>query len=237
VFAADLAELEACKKILTDQGLKQADVIIHLASALAKPGTLEDIEVLNNNNLLSLNVARLAEFLGCKKLINFSSSSVYPNIDGVFNESSLVDPSQNPDAIYGLSKYNSEVILNRILSSKQLVLSHLRSAMVYGEGVHPSRIWPVMEAELKEKNTITVFGNGLRLINQVHIDWLVKVVARFVDTDLPGVYNVSEETISLMDLAKRTIARKGNGESCIIQVEKGNTYQFKMDASKLKSIL
>jgi hypothetical protein len=109
--------------------------------------------------------------------------------------------------------------------------------MVYGEGINKSRIWPVMEAELKEKNTITVFGNGKRLINQINIHALVSIVKKFVEKDIPGIYNVNEETISLGDLAKRIIFQKGNAESKIVLVEKGNSYQFKVDSAKLQSVL
>ena len=52
-----------------------------------------------------------------------------------------------------------------------------------------------------------------------------------------GVYNVSEETLSLDELAKRLIKEKGNSESKIIYNEKGNTFQFKVDNSKLLSVL
>jgi nucleoside-diphosphate-sugar epimerase len=114
IFKCDLSDLAQSQLVLKENKINKADVIIHLAGVTAEAGNLEDVSVLNKNNLFSLCVAKLAENLSCQKIINFSSSSVYPNIDGTFSETSLVDPSPNPDAIYGLSKYNSEVIISRL---------------------------------------------------------------------------------------------------------------------------
>lgn len=236
-LTANLLDIDNCKKVCKDNDFTHADVIVHLASVLADSLNLCDVDVLNKNNNLSVNIADLAVFLGVKKVINFSSSSVYPNISGVFSEISEINPAVNTDAIYGLSKFNSEVILQKMLLSEKIILSNLRCAMVYGEGVNKTRIWPVMDAELKEKNTITVFGNGERLINQIHTSKLTEIVKKFIDSDYAGVYNVSEETISLYELAERIIKQHGNAESKIVKIEKGNTSKFSLDITKIRKIL
>lgn len=234
--AADLLDIDQCKRIFREKQISQVDVIIHLASVLANSANLNDADVLNYNNTLSSNIASLAMILGAEKIINFSSSSVYPNMTGTFNESSQIDPSVNPDAIYGLSKFNSEMIIKKMLSAEKICLSNLRCVMVYGEGVNKTRIWPVMEAELKDKNTITVFGNGERIINQIQIKKLGEIVKKFVNGRYEGTYNISEENISLYALAERIIKQKGNTESKIVKVEKGNTSKFIVDISKLKKL-
>jgi nucleoside-diphosphate-sugar epimerase len=235
VFNCDLIDLENTKNVLAQNGILKVDVLIHLAAILADKDNLNDIGVLNKNNILSKNIAFLASHLNAKKIINFSSSSVYPNIDGEFNENSKVDPTANTDAIYGLSKFNSEVIINKFSESDKLI-THLRSVMVYGKGVNPTRIWPVMEQELMQKNTITVFGSGKRLINQIHMSSLITVLEKFIINDYPGVYNISDETISMKDLALRIIKEKGNKDSKVIEVEKGNTFQFVVNADKYKAL-
>ncbi len=237
ILQVNLLDFDNCKKVCGENSFIQADILIHLASAMANPANVDEVDILNHNNILSANIASLAMFLGVKKIINFSSSSVYPNISGTFNETSEINPSQNTDAIYGLSKFNSEVIIQKGISAGNICLTNLRCAMVYGEGVNKSRIWPVMEAELADKNVITVFGNGKRLINQIHVSKLVEVVKRFINKDYSGVFNVGEETISLYELAERIIKEKGNEGSKIVKIEKGNAQQFNVDISKLKSIL
>ncbi len=236
ILQADLLDFDNCKKVCRENNFIQADVIIHLASAMANAGNVDEVDILNHNNNLSANIASLAMFLGVKKLINFSSSSVYPNVTGTFSETSEINPSRNPDAIYGLSKFNSEIIIKKMLSAENICLTNLRCVMVYGEGVNKTRIWPVMETELANNNTITVFGNGKRLINQIHVSKLSELVKKLITKDYPGVFNISEETISLYELAERIIYEKGNPESKIIKIEKGNTEQFKIDNSKSKKI-
>jgi nucleoside-diphosphate-sugar epimerase len=232
----NLLDIKTCIKALQDSKLKEVDVVIHLASILANSDNLLDIDVLNKNNVLTNNIFILGENFGTKKIINFSSSSVYPNIDGEFNEDSEINPALNADSIYGLSKFNSEIIINTLSKKSQLIISHLRCAMVYGKGVNSTRIWPVMEKELNEKNTITVFGDGKRLINQIEIGSVLKTIDKFITNNLPGVYNVCEETISLENLAKRIIKEGGNEKSKIIYVESGNRAQFVINANKLKAL-
>lgn len=217
--------------------LKDIELIIHTASILADAQNLDDINVLNSNNILHYNVAQLAKFLNCKRLINFSSSSVYPNIDGLFSEESIPNPAPNKDAFYGLSKFNGEVILDAQLLTTGVKITHLRCGMIYGEGVNKTRIWPVMEQELKDRNTITVFGDGKRLINQIHIDQLKKLVAKVIEEQLLGIYNIKAETISMFDLAKRISHEKGNSESKIILKQEGTSLSFILDCNKLEKIL
>ncbi len=236
-LVANLCNLKETVSILREKKIARVDIIIHLASVLANPQNLNDIEVLNQNNTLSYNITELAIILNAKKIINFSSSSVYPNIDGEFFEDSTINPSINADGIYGLSKFNSELIINSLLKHTNIYLTHLRCAMIYGKGVNMSRIWPVMEQELREKNTITVFGNGKRLVNQIEINYLLPIIEKLINQNLSSTYNVCEETISLENLAKRIISNYGNEKSKIVYVEKGNTFQFKLNSDKLKSIL
>ncbi|MCA6436319.1 MAG: NAD(P)-dependent oxidoreductase [Bacteroidetes bacterium] len=213
----------------------EGDVFIHLASVMANAQNLIDISVVNQNNTMSFNAANLAVQLKCKHFINLSSSSVYPNINGIFTEDSIIDPSQNTDAFYGLSKFNSEVIIDKLLMGR-LKVTHLRSSMIYGEGVNSSRIWPVMEKELKEQNTVTVYGNGERLINQLHINSLLSIIENVIVRSITGKYNIKDETISTKKLAERIISQKGNPESKIVLINEGNMSKFELDNSKYNSL-
>lgn len=235
VILSDLLNLEETKRELEKQKVFEVDILIHLAAILALKDNLNDIEVLNQNNRLSYNAGQLAKHLKVKKIINFSSSSVYPNIDGEFSEESQINPSKNADAFYGLSKYCSEVILDKI-AGESIPVSHLRCSMVFGEGVNSNRLWPVMEKELTERNTITVYGNGERLINQIHVSTLAGIVLRFIEENLVGVYNINEETISVKELAERLIREKGNQNSKIVEVESGSRYKFRVSNKKYNQL-
>lgn len=218
------------------QDLSKVDVIIHLASKMASQAEADDISILFDNVTMSKNVFLLAKKLQAQKVINFSSTAVYPNVDGNYDEVSIIDPSPNTDCIYGLSKFNSEVLLNFWLSKENILLSNLRVSQVYGENMNKDRIMPIMEKELREKNTITVFGDGERIINFTSIDYLISTVKLFVEKDLPGIYNVGERNVSILNIAEEIILKMGNKDSKILKTKAGNRSRFNINTNKLKTI-
>lgn len=232
----DLSNLTELLELFSTSEFRGFDLIMHTASILADSSNLNDINVLNSNNILNHNVALLAIQVNCRRMINFSSSSIYPNIDGVYNERSIPNPALNRDAYYGLAKLNGEVLLDAHLLEKGILVTHLRLPMIYGPGVRDCRIWPVMEKELLENNVITVYGEGRRLINQIHINELFAILTEIIEKNLDGVYNLKAETLSILDLAKKIISEKGN-ENSRIQIENnGSKVRFELDCSKWESL-
>jgi UDP-glucose 4-epimerase len=221
--------LQQVKKVID-----KVDVIIHLASPMANERNLQDIDILSKSAHITETVAELAIGLHVSKCIHLSSMAVYPGMDGSADENTKVWPAVNTDALYGLSKFNAEVILDYKLARTAIMLSHLRAAMVYGPGMNSSRILPVFEKEREEKGTITVFGNGERMLNLVHVEKLVKIISAFVLNDWNGIYNVGDEYISMLELAQR-VNKDGSAE--IIMVEKGSRSRFELNFGKLKKIL
>ncbi|PBQ31523.1 NADH(P)-binding protein [Sphingobacteriaceae bacterium] len=215
---------------------KEISCVVHLASRMANKDNVNDLSVLNENAAMAKNIALGAKLAGVKKIVHLSSSSVYSNTDGRYDEKAIADPSKNADAIYGLSKYNAEVILEHFLSGT-VNLTHLRTAMIYGEGMDASRIIPVLIEEIKTKNTATLFGNGERLLNLVQVDRLSEYIEFFIGNSASGIFNVADECISLVDLAKRLIAEYGSSESKLILNPAGNKHQFILDTTKLNQLL
>lgn len=206
------------------------DVVINLASVMANRENLYNLEDLLIGNIkLTGNIIEALKSQPETYLINFSSTAVYPNITGVFNEESVIDPSKNADALYGLSKFNSEVLFDYLLPEEQKII-HLRTSYVYGEGMDESRIHKVFEKELKEKNTITIFGNGERIIPQVSISYLADKISYIIKEKPVGIKNLIEENILLQDYAQRLINELGDDKSTFILVEKGNRHKFRVES-------
>jgi nucleoside-diphosphate-sugar epimerase len=226
-----ISSLSKLKRI----GVSSVDTVIHLANFRGDYDTPPSDELQANIQIAS-SIGQIARTLGARKILNLSSSSVYPNIDGEFFENSPVNPSVNADAIYGLSKFCTEEIIG-FFAKPDILVTHLRSSMINGPGVKDSRIWPTMRSELKNKNTITVFGDGERLINHVSVDFLAEIIVKFLENDHPGVFNVNEETLSILELAKKMIGFFGNKESKIIRIADGNRIQFRVNSSKLKNMI
>jgi len=232
-YNLDLTDLKAVKDKINIFSSKKIEVIIHLASKMASPDQIDNIEIFNDNIRIAESMVFLVKKIEPEILINFSSMAVYPNISGIFSEDSLPMPQKNRDCIYGLSKFASEVILDFSLRNEKMRISHLRIAQVYGDGMRQDRIIPVMRKELEEKNIITVYGNGERQSCFIEIKKLVETVKYFLKNNVEGVYNVGDENISYFSLAKKVIAQFGNNKSKIIQKSLGSKEKFNLDSSKL----
>ena len=212
------------------------DAIINLASKMASVENARDMELFTDNVQMQINLINaLRDYKDCI-FINFSSSAVYPNINGKFNEESIIDPAVNGDSLYGLAKFNSEILFRSLFPGSVKVIN-LRIGYVYGKGMNSTRIHKVFENELEEKNTITVFSNGERVIPQIHVDKLVQIVHLFVKYPLEGTYNIANENITLFDLAGSIIKDTGNNASEIVKVAKGKNTRFKLDVTKLNLFL
>ena len=221
-FQADLKILKDINKIVNNletRDINSVDVIVHTASEVAVREKLESKEILHSNDELTFNLIRLSSILSPSLFINLSSMSVYPYIDGTFSEESLCLPSKNDDFLYGLSKLNAEMVLQYFLPKLNCCLLNLRISQVYGEGMRKDRIIPMMLEELNKKNSITVYGNGVRTTNFIHVSDLVKAIKFFLESDLSGTFNIGKYNISLLDLAKKLIEKEGDKESRIIKIE------------------
>lgn len=211
------------------------DVIIHLAAIMANKSNLNDLNTLKENLIIHANLIEALEGYNDCHFINFSSSAVYPNISGVFKETDEINPSVNPDSLYGLAKFMGEMVFKGQLSSKISQL-HLRIGFVYGKGMTASRIHPIFKAELLSDNCITVFGNGIRTIPQIEVKSLCQKIDYFITNGIIGTLNVADENISLKALAERTIDKYGSKTSSIIYKAEGNVQEFKLDLQKLNKL-
>lgn len=235
IYKIDLTRIDEVNHFFQSAGCS-FDTIIHLASKTANENNLKNTELLNQNVIIAKNMIMAAKDHRAAHLINISSSSVYPNITGTFTENSLPDPSYNPDCIYGLSKLNAEIIINHF-KTVDMQVTHLRTAMIHGENMPDSRIIPVLQREIETHNTATLYGKGERLLNLIEVNSLARIIKRFVEVPQAGIFNVCDETISLLDLAQRLIANSGRAGTKIILKEEGNRHKFKLDTRKLNSFL
>jgi nucleoside-diphosphate-sugar epimerase len=198
---------------------------------------IEDLGVFYDNLKITEGLVELAKILKPKKLINFSSIAVYPNVDGKYSETSPIRPSVNTECLYGLSKFCSENIIDFMLRKENMIIAHLRSSQVYGEGSRSDRIIPLMLEELKRKNVITVFGSGERVSNFIHVDKLTEIVELFIKKDIKGIFNIGDEQLSYLELARRLIKEYGNKDSRIIKERRGSRAKVYIDIGKLKKVL
>ncbi len=100
-----------------------------------------------------------------------------------------------------------------------------------------NRIIPVMKKELKKDNTITVYGNGERIINIISIPYLINALSKIIYYNKNNTFNLGEENISLYNLAKRIIKQTKSKNAKIIKERTGKKERFFLNTSKIESLL
>ena len=238
VYGADFELKENVEKLFSNIKRYEVDTFIHLAGKTMDRDNTKSLEIFKRNVLIAENVAWLIERLKPKKLINFSSMSVYPNISGVFSEQSSLGVDCNNDCFYGLSKYSSEVIFNFLLSSKIESILHLRIAQVHGLGINPDRIMPTFKNELLQNNTITIFGDGSRTSNFIEVRSLCDIIYELMKINCSGVLNIGHQNLSINDIAEKCIKKYGNSDTKIIRIKKDiPSEKFVLDTKKLGQLI
>ncbi len=233
-----LNDIESIGAFENEDLFANVDVIIHCASILATNHNFDSMKLLYDNLRITENVVRIAKKLNPKSLINFSTIGVYPALDGVYSEESGIKPSSNHECLYSLSKFCSEELFSFFLKDSGIRVINLRLSQTIGEGMRSDRIYSIMLDELKNKNTITVWGKGERVSSFISIDYLLETIEKIVKTqNLDGVYNVSQECMSYLELAENILKDYGNEESKIILLEKGNKSKVYITAEKLNSLI
>ena len=217
---------------------KGFDVIINCASILATNENHKDFNLLMDNLTITQAVVKLINYIKPSLVINLSSIGVYPNIDGVYNEISHINPSVNFEGLYGLSKFASEEIFSFFFHNTQTRIINFRLGQTIGNGMRDDRIYSVMKEELDRKNIITVYGNGERTSAFLSIKYLNKTIEKSINNKrISGTFNLTETNISYLDLAKNIVADFGDRDSKIDLLSKGTKAKIFIDSDKIKQIL
>jgi nucleoside-diphosphate-sugar epimerase len=236
-LACDLSVITEIDDIYKKLSGEKIEVIVHLASKLMNE-TLSQSEIFDYNLKISQGFVRLAGLLMPSKVINASSTAVYPETNGTFDEESLIKPSVNSDALYGLSKFVAENLIDASLHSTSIQCIHLRIGQVYGDQMPEERIIPALRKELQLDSRMTLFGSGERIIPFVCISFLIDVIVKFIENESKsGVYNVVSENLSLIDIAQRIAYEEGVAEPHIVLVSEGKISKFRVIAEKLNHFL
>lgn len=234
----DLTNITLVKEVFVTNVFEQKiDLIIHCAAVLSNPESSKNIDVLHANNAITESMIYIAKKTGASRIINMSTIGVYPNLDGTYNERSYSLPSVNNECLYSLSKICSEELFSFYLS-KEMKVINLRLGQTYGNGMREDRIFSIMKNELKNNNSITVFGNGERVSNFISVTYLIQKIEEIIGkTDVSGIYNLGEKNISYLELAKMIIKDYGDEFSKIILKDEGVKSKVLIDSSKILRIL
>jgi len=233
-LGADLSDPNMVGELISSLPVKEYKAIVHLAAVLCRPGDWDNQVYLDVNNTITGNMVRIAKAVSCETFVNFSSLAVYPNETGLYDEDSKVDMSGNTECLYGLAKFNSEIIFRYFLKDAMEVVN-LRVTQVFGPGMQEDRLLGILLKELREKNRITLFGNGERVSNFLYVGDLVQALLAVLRKPVSGTYNLgNEKNRSYLDLAKDVLAAVGKEDSRIVLQERGIRAKAEIDTSRFE---
>jgi UDP-glucose 4-epimerase len=234
IFPFDLTRTGKTTELAERFPVREYKAVVHLAAVLCRPGEWKDIKYFDQNNAITKTMVELMGTLQCEAFVNFSSLAVYPNRSGVYDEESLVNMADNTECLYGLAKFNSEMLFRFFLKDITKVVN-LRLTQVYGPGMQDDRLVGMFRKELAEKNTITVFGNGERVSNFVHVDDIAGGVRKVLHNPVAGTFNFGHaKNMSYMELAEQVVDGCGRSGSKIEPVSKGVRAKTAIDTTKFE---
>lgn len=232
-FSCDLTNTEDVAKLINILSDTKCYAIIHLAAKLCPPGDCDNIDYFHDNNQIALNMVKLVKAVAPESFINFSSLAVYPNRTGIYTEDSIVDQSSNTECLYGLAKFNSEVLFNFYLRDKTIT-SNMRLTQCYGPGMQEDRLVRIFANDI-EKDSLTLFGNGERISNFIHIDDVCKAIATVLGSPKAGIYNLGcHHNISYLSLARKIAAAMNKGPTNISLSPRGVTAKVEIACNKFE---
>lgn len=148
-------------------------------------------EIFERNLAIVLNVCRAVAARPVRRVVFFSSASVYGEDvqHGIISESTAVQPT----SFYGIGKFTAERLLLRMAGQQAGVsLLMVRPALVYGPHEPSYYYGPsgFLRLALSE-SPITLWGDGEELREFLFIDDVVALTTRLTFGDAAGVLNIA----------------------------------------------
>lgn len=203
------------------------DFVFIIAAHIPYNNTLYFDENLINKNIAL--VSTISEKNKDSKLIFCSSVSVYgTEINEIFENTTA-----NPETAYAISKLTGEFICK--LHKKYSIM---RLSSIYGKGINTPTFIPRAITQSKEKKAITLFGEGSRKQNYIHIKDAANYLIKAAFYKGNGVFlGTSKKEYSNLEISNLIVKHSTNNTKVIFEGEdnsKDTTYNCKQTIQTLK---
>ena len=149
----------------------------------------DPLESYDKDTVIAGNVARFLTKYPIKRLVFFSSISVYGESATDLNISEKTEIA--PSSHYAISRFTTENLLRLAAEKMQTPLVVLRPCMVFGPGNVERAYGPDrFISSMVEKGHIEIFGDGSELRDFLFIGDLVNITKKFIFRDCSGTYNL-----------------------------------------------
>jgi len=160
------------------KAVRNVDIVVHLAAIRHHYMPVKEIIKTNVDGTRNL-------LLECKKVKHFIFSSTY-----------LVS---DPTDTYSMSKLIGEGLIKK----SGIRYTILRLGPIFGKG-DETNITRMID-NVKKYPIVPIVGNGKQIICPVHIDDLVRIIEKFIDKKITGVFTVAAKLITINKLIETTI--------------------------------
>ena len=166
-----------------------ADCIVIMCAGVKKQ-LGDDIDIFEKNMAIINNFIRAISTVTLKKIIFFSSASVYGE-DIVHHDRITEETSIQNRTYYGIAKYMSELLLDRVCSDIQTQLIILRPPLIYGEGDTSFGYGPTgFIYKMINNEEIVLWGDGSEFREFIYISDIVRIVNQLLYTKFTGILNL-----------------------------------------------
>lgn len=184
-------ELDICKSRILSQLIKdrEPDIIIHVAGMVDTKLCEQRPEQASKSNVYgSWVVANIAKKYNCK-LVYFSTTAIYDTNKYSISYPIVEDSPKNPQTLYGITKYSGEMICNRVMDAKDLLI--VRPCFMFGGKIdHHSAVSKAVRSALFE-NEYDIFLDPDLLKDFMHVDDGVAAIKHLLYNNCYGDYNIS----------------------------------------------
>jgi|TARA_Y100000031_G_scaffold141301_1_gene169724 nucleoside-diphosphate-sugar epimerase len=154
----------------------------------------DNLETFESNLNIVINFSKAISVIQPKKIIFFSSASVYGE-DVAYPEMITEKTVVQPKTYYGIGKYAAEILLKKTCGENSIQLVIIRPPLVYGKddlsrGYGPTGF--TFKAIYDEE--IILWGDGSEFREFVYVGDVGKIVSRLVNSNYNGILNIVSGT-------------------------------------------
>ncbi|HLC20265.1 MAG TPA: NAD(P)-dependent oxidoreductase [Candidatus Nanoarchaeia archaeon] len=193
----DLTQQNAIEKL--SSAFDESSAVVFLSCIKKEHGDTFDIFL--KNCAMVANVCEAVEKKKASRIIYFSSAAVYG--EEVHNLSINEKTNINPTSYYGLAKFVGERMLTMTAEKNNITLVCMRPPVIYGPGDKPCYGPSGFCSAARQKQQITVWGDGSELREFIYVDDIIQVVSQLLKNNYHGPLNVAQgKSVTFTDIIK-----------------------------------
>ena len=201
------------------------NAVVHAAACLSN----NVVELFSTNIVGTENLVRGCEKYGISTMVHLSSIQVVSYSDSAIDESA----EMRPPTAYHMSKAAGELLVENARGVRNVIY---RFASPVGAGMPSGKILSTFVRKALLNEDIDILGDGSRVQNYISVDDVAAAVVRGLSVSrLRGVYNLSGESISDLELARLCINELGSQSRINVLKKVELREKWYIDDSKIRS--